>query len=156
MTCISSTRRISHLCMSRKRVEPWQRTLRQYMTVQCGMQRTRWVVQVSVRVLTAVPHALLNPTHPSSSPSVFHYLLLSLSINALVFFFRSFFIPHPPPPPLPSLSPSVFLSEWPQQTDVSISDHFSALGLCAVLFLMRWDSEILKCMRSHMLAGEMD
>lgn len=82
-------------------------------------------------------------------PSLFQSMLLLFAILHLSIDTAS---PHPPP----ASPPSVFLSEWPQRTDVSISDYFSALGLWAVLFLMGWDSEILKCMRSHMLAGEMD
>lgn len=107
-------------------------------------------------VLTAVPCALLNPTHPSSSLPPF-----SLSINAPVFldpcstlYWRRIPSSFPSSPPLPR---SVSLSA------VTPTDRclYFRLLLCpwtlgCPVFDGAGDSQILKCMRSHMLAGATD
>lgn len=132
-----------------------------YMTVQHGMQGSRWAVQVSLYVLTAVPCALLNPTHPSSSPSSFHHPF-SRSINAAVFFLDPSSSVHWRCPPLSASSllsspPSLRLSVCQSDPNGQMSLFQTAsLSLDSGLscFWRARDSEILKCMRSHMLVGE--
>lgn len=95
-------------------MEPW------HYTFQCNTECTcsDGDVQSSLQVLTAVPRALLNPTHPSSSPSFFFYPF-SLSINASIFSPSFFICPSDaaaPSLPLPLcilLPPSLSLENEP-------------------------------------------
>lgn len=109
------------------------RMVNNYMTVQQGMQSAQMgCLSITVSIDSC---ALLNPTHPSSSPSFFPHPL-SLFQSMLIFLLDSAAPPPPSHPPSSSLpapssprAPPPLPQEWPRWTDVSISDDFCVFGL---------------------------